>query len=350
MSTSSVTASAAGEGSGAAPGGQAAPTVRIATIREAINEALQEEMARDASVIVMGEDVGRPGGVFKVTNGLYDRFGAERVIDTPIAEAGIVGLAVGAAMTGLRPVVEIMFVDFLTLAADQIVNQAAKMRYMTGGQLAVPLVIRSAMGAGRRAAAQHSQSLQAWFCHIPGLQVVMPSTPADAKGLLKAAIRSDNPVLFFEDKMMYNQKGPLPDDGEPIPLGQARIHRTGRHATLICTSSMLYPALEAAEIVEKEGIEVEVIDPRTLSPLDDSALVASAVKTGHVLVVDEGYESFGVTAEIAARIMNQAFDYLDAPVMRLGAADVPVPFAPSLEDLTIPNAATIADRLRALVA
>lgn len=323
---------------------------RTGTIREAINEALHEEMARDDRVIMMGEDIGVAGGVFKITAGLLDRFGPERVIDTPIAEAGIAGLAVGAAMTGLRPIVEIMFNDFTTLASDQIVNQAAKLRYMTAGQTAVPMVIRTAMGAGRRAAAQHSQSLQAWYCHIPGLKVVMPSTPADAKGLLKSAIRDDNPVMFMEDKMMYNQKGPLPDGEYTVPLGVARVHRAGTTATIICTSSMLYPALEAATILAAEGIDTEVIDPRSLSPLDDETLIRSAVKTGHVLIVDEGYQSFGVTAEIAARIQAGAFDYLDAPVCRLGAADVPVPFAPSLEDLTIPSAARIVELVRELIA
>lgn len=311
---------------------------RTGTIREAINEALHEEMERDSSVFIMGEDIGVAGGVFKVTAGLLDAFGSERVRDTPIAEAGIVGLAVGAAMTGMRPVVEIMFIDFTTLASDQIVNQAAKLRYMTAGQTKVPLVIRTAIGAGRRAAAQHSQSLQAWFCHIPGLKVIMPSTPADAKGLLKSAIRDDNPVLFLEDKMMYNQKGPLPDGDYTVPIGEARIHREGRDATIICTSSMLYPTLEAADRLAEEGIKVEIIDPRSLSPLDEETLVKSALKTGHVLVIDEGYQSFGVTAEIAARLNEKAFYYLDAPVRRLGASDVPVPFAPSLEDLTIPSA------------
>jgi pyruvate/2-oxoglutarate/acetoin dehydrogenase E1 component len=316
---------------------------RVGTIRDAINEALREEMERDERIVLIGEDIGLAGGVFKVTAGLLDTFGPERVRDTPISEAGIVGLAVGAAMTGSRPVVEIMFSDFTTLASDQIVNQAAKLRYMTAGQATIPLVIRTAMGAGRRAAAQHSQSLQAWFCHIPGLKVVMPSTPEDAKGLLKSAIRDDNPVIFMEDKMMYNQKGPLPTGEYTIPLGEARLHRAGTDATIICTSSMLYPAMEAADLLAEEGIEVEVIDPRTLSPLDDSALIQSAIKTGHVLIVDEGYQSFGVTAEIAARVQHKAFDYLDAPVRRLGAADVPVPFAPSLEDLTIPNAEHIVE-------
>ena len=314
---------------------------RTATIREALNEALHEEMQRDETIILMGEDVGVAGGVFKVTAGLFKEFGPERVFDTPIAEAGVVGLAVGAAMTGLRPVVEVMFNDFTTLASDQIVNQAAKLRYMTAGQCKVPMVIRTGMGAGRRAAAQHSQSLHAWFAHIPGLKVVLPSTPADAKGLLKSAIRDDNPVLFLEDKMTYALKGLLPAGDYSIPLGKARIHRNGNDATLVCTSSMLYPCLEAAEALSATGIEVEVIDPRTISPLDDDALIQSAIKTGRVLVVDEGYQSFGVTAEIAARIMQGAFDYLDEPVRRLGAADVPIPFAPSLEDLTIPSAERI---------
>jgi pyruvate dehydrogenase E1 component beta subunit len=242
-----------------------------------------------------------------------------------------------------------MFNDFTTLASDQIVNQAAKLRYMTAGQCKVPLVIRTAMGAGRRAAAQHSQSLQSWYAHIPGLKVVMPSTPEDAKGLLKSAIRDDNPVIFMEDKMMYAQKGPLPEGDYTIPLGLARIHRTGKDATVVCTSSMLYPSLEAAERLAADGIDVEIIDPRTLSPLDENTLIESAAKTGHVLVVDEGYQSFGVTAEIAARIMQGAFDYLDEPVYRLGAADVPVPFAPSLEDLTIPSADRIVELVKGMI-
>jgi pyruvate/2-oxoglutarate/acetoin dehydrogenase E1 component len=323
---------------------------RTGTIREAINEALREEMQRDPRVFLMGEDIGLAGGVFKVTAGLQKQFGPERVRDTPIAEAGIVGLAVGAAMTGMRPVVEIMFSDFTTLASDQIVNQAAKLRYMTAGQCAVPLVIRTGMGAGRRAAAQHSQSFHAWFCHIPGIKVVLPATPADAKGLLKSAIRDDNPVIFLEDKMMYNQKGPLPEDDYTVPLGQARIYREGRHATIICTSSMLYPSLEAADRLAGDGIELTVIDPRTISPLDEAPLVEAAIRTGHVLVVDEAYQSFGVTAEIAARVQEKAFYYLDEPVRRLGAADVPVPFSPSLEDLTIPSTERIEALIREMLA
>lgn len=326
------------------------PEIREGTIREAINEALHEEMRLDDRIILMGEDIGVAGGVFKVTAGLLEEFGPQRVRDTPIAEAGIVGLAIGAAMTGLRPIVEIMFNDFTTLASDQIVNQAAKLRYMTAGQCKVPLVIRTAMGAGRRAAAQHSQSLQVWYAHIPGLKVVMASTPEDAKGLLKSAIRDDNPVIFMEDKMTYNQKGPIPEEDYIIPLGKARIRRPGSDATVICTSSMLYPSLEAAVRLAQDGVEVEVIDPRTISPLDTATLVESAVKTGHVLVVDEGYQSFGVTAEIAARITEGAFHYLDEPVRRLGAADVPVPFAPSLEDLTIPSADRIVEIVKEMLA
>ena len=323
---------------------------RIGTIREAINEALHEEMRRDPSIILMGEDVGVAGGVFKVTDGLLKEFGPNRVYDTPIAEAGIVGLAVGAAMTGLHPIVEIMFNDFTTLAADQIVNQAAKLRYMTAGQCKVPLVIRTAMGAGRRAAAQHSQSLQVWYAHIPGLKIVMPSTPEAAKGLLKTALRDDNPVIYFEDKMMYNQKGPIPEGDYIIPFGVGCIHRQGKDVTIICTSSMLYPGLEAAERLAQENIQAEVIDPRSISPLDDEMLISSAIKTGKVVVVDEGYRSFGVTAEIAARIMEGAFDYLDEPVRRIGAADVPIPFAPSLEDRTIPSADRIYSTVKEMMA
>jgi pyruvate/2-oxoglutarate/acetoin dehydrogenase E1 component len=323
---------------------------RIGSYREAIHEALWEEMQRDERILLMGEDIGVAGGVFKVTAGLLATYGSERVRDTPIAEAGIVGLAVGAAMTGLRPVVEIMFSDFTTLASDQIVNQAAKLRYMTAGQCTIPLVIRTGMGAGRRTAAQHSQSLHAWYCHIPGIKVVLPATPADAKGLLKSAIRDDNPVMFLEDKMMYNLKGPIPEGDYAIPLGQAKVHREGKHATVICTSSMLYPSLEAADRLALEGIALTVIDPRTISPLDEKSLVDAAIYTGHVLVVDEGYHSFGVTAEIAARVQEKAFYYLDEPVRRLGAADVPVPFAPSLEDLTIPSAERIVEIIHEMLA
>jgi pyruvate/2-oxoglutarate/acetoin dehydrogenase E1 component len=318
--------------------GSSAPAgVREITMAQAIREALAEEMRRDPRVFLLGEDVAEAGHPFKVLTGLVDEFGPERVIDTPISEAGFTGIAVGAAMTGMRPVVDIMFGDFLTLAMDQIVNQAAKIHYMSGGKIKVPLVVRTTLGATRRSAAQHSQSLHAWFSHIPGLKVVLPSTPYDAKGLLKTAIRDDNPVLFFEDKMMYQVKGPVPEEEYTIPFGVADIKRPGRHVTLVATSSMVYVALDAARILEQEGIEAEVVDPRTTVPLDVETLVASARKTGRVIVIDEGHRRYGVTAEIAAVIAEEAFYDLEAPVRRLGAMDVPVPFSPVLEDQTVPT-------------
>ncbi|MCZ7571641.1 MAG: alpha-ketoacid dehydrogenase subunit beta [Ardenticatenaceae bacterium] len=322
--------------------------MREVTFAGAIREALAEEMRRDSSIFIMGEDVARAGGIFKITAGLLDEFGPNRVIDTPISEEGIVGLGVGAAMTGLHPVVEMMFGDFVCLAMDQVVNQAAKMCYMTGGQASVPLVLRCTMGAGRASAAQHSQSLQAWFAHIPGLKVAIPATPRDAKGLLKTALRDPNPVLFFEDKMMYKLSGPLFDEEEAIPFGRAEVKRAGRHLTLVATSSMVHVALEAAEALAGEGIEAEVVDPRTLVPLDEETILESVRKTGRVVLIDEGYQNFGVTAEIAARIADKAFDWLDAPVKRLGAADVPVPFSPALEPLTIPTATRVAELARPL--
>jgi pyruvate dehydrogenase E1 component beta subunit len=310
---------------------------RTLTFGQAINEALAEEMRRDPTVFVMGEDVAEAGTPFKVLSGLVQEFGTQRVIDSPISEAGITGLAVGAAMTGMRPVVDIMFGDFITLTMDQMVNQAAKTHYMSGGKLKAPMVLRTTLGAGRRSAAQHSQSLHAWFSHIPGLKVVIPSTPYDAKGLLKAAIRDDNPVAFFEDKMMYRLEGPVPTDEYVLPLGVADVKRSGTDVTLVATSSMVHVALAAAQRLAEAGIQAEVIDPRTTRPLDVETLVDSARKTTRAIVIDEGYQSYGVTAEIAAVIADGAFYYLDAPVKRLGAMDVPVPFSPGLEDLTIPN-------------
>jgi pyruvate/2-oxoglutarate/acetoin dehydrogenase E1 component len=324
------------------------PEIRELTIVEAIREALAEEMSRDPAVFVMGEDVGRAGGVFNVTAGLQDEFGKDRVMDTPISEAGVAGLGVGTALTGMRPVVEIMFVDFMTLAMDQVVNQAAKLYYMTGGQARVPLVIRSGMGAGRGAAAQHSQSLQAWMAHIPGLKVVMPSTPYDAKGLLKSAIRDDNPVIYLEDKMSYGVKGPVPIEDYTIPLGVADVKRPGDDVTLIATSSMVQVALSAGEALVGERISAEVIDPRTLKPLDKETILESVKRTGRAVVIDEGYLSYGVTAEIAAIISDEAFDYLDAPVKRIGALDVPVPAAPALEIATIPNEQQVVDVAKGL--
>ena len=321
---------------------------REITYGEAVREAIAEEMRRDNTVFFMGEDVAAAGGVFKVTTGLLDEFGSERVRDTPISEAGIMGAGVGAAMTGMRPIVEIMFGDFITIAMDQIVNQAAKMCYMTGGQAKVPLTVRTTIGAGRSSAAQHSQSLHVWLSHIPGLKVAIPSTPADLKGLLKTAIRDDNPVIIYEDKMMYSTKGMVPDGEYTIPFGVADIKREGRDVTIVATSRMVYTALAAAEILEKEGVSVEVVDPRTLSPLDMETILESVRKTSRAVVVDEAYRSFGVTGEIASRIADEAFDYLDAPVKRIGAMDVPVPFSPGLEPSTIPTEDTIVKAVHGL--
>jgi acetoin:2,6-dichlorophenolindophenol oxidoreductase subunit beta len=324
---------------------------REVTFAQAINEAMHEEMARDSSVFVMGEDVAVAGGVYKLTRGLLDAFGPERVRDTPISEAAIAGLAVGAAMTGMRPIAEIMFGDFLALVMDQLVNQAAKVHYMSGGSLRVPLVIRTTMGAGRRAAAQHSQSLCAWLAHIPGLKVVLPSTPFDAKGLLKTAVRDNNPVIFFEDKMMYQKKGLLPEGSADytVPFGCADVKRSGTDVTVIATSSMVHVALEAADGLAREGIDAEVIDPRTLTPLDEETLIQSVKKTSRCIVVDEGYQRFGATAEIAAVVGEKAFYYLDAPVHRIGAMDVPIPFSPALEDQTIPSPETVMTVARKLM-
>jgi pyruvate dehydrogenase E1 component beta subunit len=322
--------------------------VRELTFAEAIREALVEEMRRDHRVFVAGEDVAEAGTPFKVLSGLVQEFGPERVIDTAISEAGITGLGVGAAMTGLRPVLDIMFGDFITLTMDQMVNQAAKVHYMSGGKLRVPMVMRTTLGATRRSAAQHSQSLHAWFSHIPGLKVAVPSTPYDAKGLLKTAIRDDNPVAFFEDKMMYKLTGPVPDGEYTIPFGVADVKRPGSDITIVATSSMVHIALDAAKLLEEVEISAEVVDPRTMFPLDKDTLVASAKKTSRVIVVDEGYERYGVTAEIASVIADGAFYYLDAPVKRIGAMDVPIPFSPVLEDLTVPTAVAVFEAAKIL--
>jgi len=325
-------------------------TERELTFSEAIREALAEEMRRDARVFIVGEDVAEAGTPFKVLSGLVEEFGKERVMDTPISEPGFAGIGVGAAMTGLRPVVDIMFGDFLTLTMDQIVNQASKVHYMSGGKLNVPIVFRTTLGATRRSAAQHSQSLQAWVSHVPGLKVAIPSTPYDAKGLLKTAIRDENPVVFFEDKMMYKLKGPVPEAEYLIPFGLADIKRTGTDITLVATSSMVQVALAAAGKLEGIGVSAEVIDPRTTSPLDKKTLIDSARKTSRAVVIDEGYQSYGVTAEIAAVIADGAFYYLDAPVRRMGAMDVPIPFSPALEDLTVPTPDLVAAAARELCA
>jgi acetoin:2,6-dichlorophenolindophenol oxidoreductase subunit beta len=316
---------------------------------DAIKEALAEELRRDPTVFMLGEDIAEAGTTFKVLTGLVEEFGPDRVLDTPISEPGFTGLAVGAAMTGLRPIVDIMFGDFSGLILDQVANQAAKIHYMSGGKLKVPMVLRTTMGAGRRSAAQHSQSLHAWYSHIPGLKVIVPSTPYDAKGLMKSAIRDDNPVVILEDKMMYKTvKGPVPEEEYTIPLGVADVKREGSDITLVATSSMVYVALEAAKLLEEIGISAEVVDPRTLVPLDKETLINSVKKTSRAIVIDEGYEQYGVTAELASVIADGAFYYLDAPVKRMGAMNVPIPFSPALEDLTIPNAQGVFEMAKTL--
>jgi pyruvate/2-oxoglutarate/acetoin dehydrogenase E1 component len=323
-------------------------STRIITMSEAIREAIAEEMRRDERVFIMGEDVAEAGTVFKVLQGLVDEFGTQRVIDSPISEAGIAGLGVGSAITGMRPIIDIMFGDFLTLTMDQLVNQAAKTHYMSGGKLKVPMVLRTTMGATRRSAAQHSQSLHAWVSHVPGLKVALPSTPYDAKGLMKSAIRDDNPVVIFEDKMMYTLTGPVPEGEYIIPFGQADIKREGNDITLVATSSMVQVALEAANQLAEIGISAEVVDPRTTLPLDAETLVNSAKKTSRAIVIDEGYEQYGVTAEMASVIADGAFYYLDAPVKRLGAMNVPIPFSPVLEDLTVPTPDSVTELAKTL--
>jgi len=321
---------------------------RELTLGQAVREAIAEEMRRDPRVLIMGEDIAEAGHPFKVLTGLLDEFGPDRVLDTPISEAGFTGIAVGAAMTGLRPVVDIMFGDFVTLTMDQMVNQAAKVHYMSGGKWSVPMVMRATMGATRRSAAQHSQSLHAWFCHVPGLKVVMPSTPYDAKGLLKTAIRDENPVVFFEDKMMYRLKGPVPEKEYTIPFGVADIKREGSDITIVATSSMVQVALGAAKMLEEAGISAEVIDPRTLWPLDEKTLIDSARKTSHVIVMDEGYGRYGVAAEIASVISEGAFFDLEAPVKKIGAMHVPIPFSPPLEDATVPTEQLVFDAAKTM--
>ncbi len=325
-----------------------APGEREITFGQAIREAIAEEMARDESIFLIGEDVAAAGSVFKVLVGLLDDFGPDRVIDSPISEAGIAGIGVGAAITGMRPIVDIMFGDFTTLVMDQLINQAAKTHYMSGGKLKVPMVLRTTLGASRRSAAQHSQSLHALFSHIPGLKVAMPATPYDAKGLMKSAIRDDNPVIVFEDKMLYQEKGPVPEAEYTLPLGQADVKRTGEDITIVATSSMVYVALEAADKLDSIGISAELIDPRTTNPLDTGTLVQSAQKTSRALVLDEGYRQYGVTGEIASVIADGAFYYLDAPVKRIGAMNVPVPFSPAMEDLTIPSSDYVVETAKAL--
>jgi pyruvate/2-oxoglutarate/acetoin dehydrogenase E1 component len=322
--------------------------MREITLSKAVNEAIAEEMRRDPTIFLIGEDVAEAGTPFKVLSGLVEEFGTERVIDTPISEPGFMGIAVGAAMTGSRPIVDLMFGDFLFLVMDQLCNQAAKTHYMSGGKLNVPLVLRTNLGATRRSGAQHSQSLHALVAHIPGLKVAMPSSAYEAKGLMKTAIRDNNPVVIFEDKLMYNDKAPVPEGELLIPFGVANIKREGSDITLIGTSSMVQVAEKAAEILAAEGISAEVIDPRTIVPLDEATLLASVKKTSRAIVIDEGHQNFGITGEIASRLTEKAFYYLDAPVVRMGAMDVPVPFSPALEDITVPTPEGVAEMARKL--
>jgi pyruvate dehydrogenase E1 component beta subunit len=319
---------------------------RELTYSQALREALTEEMERDPNVILLGEDIGVYGGVFKVTEGLLARFGPERVRETPISEAGFVGAAIGLALTGKRPVAELMFMDFAWVASDQILNQAAKMRYMTGGRVRVPMVIRTQQGGGRGNGAQHSQSLETIFTHIPGIKVALPSTPHDAKGLLKSAIRDDNPVVVIEHKLLYNTKGPVPEGDYTIPLGQADVKCAGRDVTLVSLSRTVLHSLEAAEAAQAEGISVEVIDLRCTVPLDLETVLASVRKTGRLVVAHEAHRRLGIGAEIAALVQEHAFDYLDAPIVRVAALDVPIPASKPLEDAVLPGPSQILQGIR----
>jgi len=316
--------------------------MRELTYRDALHEALREEMLRDKTVFLLGEDIGHYwGGAFKVTKGLAEEFGDERVRDTPISESAIIGVAVGTAITGMRPVAEIMFGDLSALAMDQICNQAAKICYMFGGQTKVPLVIRTPIGAGVNIASHHSQSLEAWFMHTPGLLVAVPSTPFDAKGLLKTAIRGNNPVMFFEHKLLYPVKGEVPEEDYTIPFGEADMKLEGEDATIFATLYMVHEALAAAQELRKQGISVEVIDPRTLVPLDKQAIMKSVKKTGRIVIATEDCKTAGISAEIAAIVAEEALDYLDAPIKRVAEPDTPIPFSPPLEQFVIPNEKTI---------
>lgn len=319
------------------------------TYGQALSEAMHEEMVRDESVFVIGEDMGVMGSVFGLTKGFMEEFGANRVIDTPISESGFTGMSVGAAMRGLRPVVEIMYVDFTPVCMDPIVNQAAKMRYMTGGQVKVPMVIRAPQGAGRRNAGQHSQSLEALFTHIPGLKVVMPATPYDAKGLLKAAIRDDDPVIFIEHKLLYATKGEVPEEEYIIPLGKADVKRTGKDVTILAYSRQVSFALQAAKELAESGIDAEVIDLRTLVPLDWEAIAASVKKTHRVVIAQEAVERGGFAGELAAQIQDELFDELDAPVKRVAGLNVVPPFSPALEDFIYPNAKDIVSGVKEIL-
>jgi pyruvate/2-oxoglutarate/acetoin dehydrogenase E1 component len=318
--------------------------------REAVRDALSRAMREDENVFIMGEDIAEMGGSMGVTQGMLDEFGAERVRNTPISEMALVGSAIGAAMQGMRPVAEVMYEDFLTLAAEQIVNQAAKHRYMSGGQVKVPLTVRTQGGAGWSPGAQHAQQLEAWFAHIPGLKVVFASTPTDVRGLLWSAIYDDNPVIFFEHRTLYGLKEEVPDELEPIELGKARVHRQGNDVTVVAIGRLVHEALAAAEQAEGEGISVEVVDPRTLLPLDEEAIVDSVKKTNRCVVAHEAVTRMGFGAEIAAVVQHQAFDYLDAPIERVGAKFTPLPFAPVMEEYVVPHAADVLAAVKRTVA
>ncbi len=312
--------------------------MRELTVREALREAIREEMLRDERVFVMGEDITEHGGIYGVTKGLYQEFGKDRIRITPISEGAIIGSALGAAMTGMRPIAELMYIDFSTVAMDQIVNQTAKMRFMSGGKLEVPLVIRTQGGGGRGSAAQHSQSLEAWFMHVPGLKVVMPSTPYDAKGLLKTAVRDNNPVLFIEQKMAYNFSGEVPEEEYLIPFGKADIKKSGTDVTVVANSYMLPRAIKASEELKEEGIDVEIIDPLTLEPFDKETIIKSVSKTGRLVVVHEAVKRCGFGAEIASKIMeSDAFYYLDAPLERVAGMEAPIPYNEKLENFGMPD-------------
>jgi len=323
--------------------------VREISYSEALNEALREEMERDERVIVFGEDVGVFGGVYKVTKGLLEKFGPERVRDTPISEAAIAGAAVGAALAGLRPVAEIMYMDFLTFALDQLVTHAAKIRFMSGGQVNLPLVIRTQYSLGRVHGCQHSQFLASWFLNVPGLKVVLPGTPKDAKGLLKSAIRSDDPVLFIESGVLYSWKGPVPDGEYLIPIGKSEVKRKGSDLTIVAFSRTVREALEAAKRLANEGIDAEVLDLMTINPLDVKSLVDSVKRTNRLLIADDSVKTGGVSAEIISRIVEDAFDYLDAPPVRVNSPDLPVPFAQPLENQYMVNSDKIYDAAKKLV-
>lgn len=323
--------------------------MREITYLEAVREALTQEMECDGHVFIIGEDVGVYGGAFGVTMGMVEKFGDERVIDTPISELGIAGAITGAALHGMRPVGEIMFMDFTTLAIEQLVNQAAKIRFMFGGKAIVPFVLRTAAGSGTGAAAQHSQSLENWFVHVPGLKVVMPSDPYDAKGLLIASIRDDNPVIFVEHKLLYKIKGMVPEESYTVPLSKAEVKRTGKDLTIIATSIMVRRSLEAAVQLAEEGIEVEVVDPRTLKPLDKDTIIQSVIKTGKALIVHEACKTGGFGGELAAVLAeSEAFDFLDAPILRLAGRDIPIPYNRNLEYHTVPQVENIVDAARKL--